>query len=45
MVMVDGDGDIYMAFGLPPKHKLCNDRLEKQLQYFLYRNYNVKRHL
>jgi len=45
MVMVDGDGDIYMAFGLCPKHKLCNDRLEKQLQYFLYKNYNVKRHL
>jgi len=29
MVMVDGDGDICMAFGLCPKHKLCNDKLEK----------------
>jgi len=45
MVMVDNDGDICMAFGLCPKHKLCNVRLEKQLQYFLYKNYNVKRYL
>jgi len=43
--MIDGYGNICMAFELCPKHKLCNDRLEKQLQYLMYKNYNVKRHL
>jgi len=43
--MIDGDGITCMAFGLCTNLSLCNDRLEKQLQYFLSKNYNVKRHL
>jgi len=37
--MIDGYGNICMAFGLCPNVSLCNDRVEKELQYLLYKNY------
>jgi len=43
--MIHGDGNICMAFELCPNQKLCKNTLEKQLQYCLYKKYNVKRHL
>jgi len=43
--MIHGDEIIWMAFGLCPNQKLCKNTLEKQLQYCLYKKYNVKKHL
>jgi len=43
--MIHSDRNICMAFGLCPNQKLCNNTLEKQLQYYLYKKFNVKRHL
>jgi len=45
VVMIHCHGIIWMAFGLYPKPKLCNNTLEKQLQYYRYKKFNVKRHL
>ena len=45
VVMSHGHGIIWMAFGLYPKPKLCNNTFEKQLQYYLYKKFNVKRDL
>jgi len=43
--MIDGDGNTCMAFGLCTNLSLRNNRLEKQLQYFLSKNYYVKKAL
>jgi len=45
LVMIHGDGIIWMAFCLCPNQISCENTLEKQLQYCLYKKFHVKRHL
>ena len=45
LLMIHGDGIIWMAFALCPNQTFCKNTLENHYQYCSYQNLSWKRHL